>query len=57
MRYELARFIESHEHEAAANGHYRRKLGRMELMFLEQVWGPLFNFSTAGLKPNTLPRF
>ncbi|WP_336788181.1 DUF559 domain-containing protein [Paenibacillus sp. MMO-177] len=50
MRYELARFIESFEHEAAAKGQYRSKLGRMELIFLEQVWGPAFQFQYEGLK-------
>ncbi|GLX67622.1 DUF559 domain-containing protein [Paenibacillus glycanilyticus] len=50
MRYELVRYIESFEHEAAVNGHYRGKLGKMELMFLEQVWGPAFQFQYEGLK-------
>ncbi|MUT64321.1 endonuclease domain-containing protein [Paenibacillus sp. NEAU-GSW1] len=44
------RFIEQFNREAALNGKYRNKLGKIELRFLETVWGPAFDFSYEGLK-------
>ncbi|GGG77062.1 hypothetical protein [Paenibacillus radicis (ex Gao et al. 2016)] len=49
MHYELTRFIEAFEREAVQNGKLRSKLGRMELLFLEQVWGPAFSYRYEGL--------
>lgn len=46
----LIRFIEQFEREALQNGLYRRKLGRAERMFLEDVWGPAFQYRYEGLR-------
>lgn len=47
---EITKFIDEHEREALLKGSYRKKLGRLELTFLEAVWGPAMGYSFAGLK-------
>lgn len=44
MQYSLNDFIQKFEREAAIKGYYRNKLGKMELIFLERVWGPAFDY-------------
>jgi hypothetical protein len=46
----MVRFIEQFEREAAHGGLYRRNLGKAELSFLENVWGPSFQYHYEGLK-------
>ncbi|RAV11260.1 helix-turn-helix domain-containing protein [Paenibacillus contaminans] len=50
MHPNLARFIEHFEQEASLKGLYRNKLGKSELMFLTEVWGPAFQNNFYGLK-------
>lgn len=50
MNEALERFIDEFNRDAALNGKYRNKLGRIEMMFLEQVWGPSLHFNYSGLK-------
>lgn len=50
MHDSLARFIEEFHRDAALNGKYRNKIGEIELLFLELVWGVAFNFNFDGLK-------
>jgi very-short-patch-repair endonuclease len=45
----LASFIESFEEEAGRSGRYRVKIGHAEYIFLERVWGPVFQFKFDGL--------
>ncbi|WP_127583413.1 DUF559 domain-containing protein [Paenibacillus koleovorans] len=45
----LTQFIEEFEREARMKGHYRATLGEMELAFLNQVWGPEFQYNFSGL--------
>ncbi len=51
MHPNLRKFIADFEREAALSGSYRRKLGGGEILFLEAVWGPGFNYDYTGLKP------
>lgn len=46
----LTAFIEQFEREAISKGLYRQKLGKSEITFLEQVWGPAFQYKYDGLK-------
>ncbi|MFX3632040.1 MAG: DUF559 domain-containing protein [Candidatus Pristimantibacillus sp.] len=50
MQDSLARFIEEFHRDAALNGKYRNKIGKIELLFLELVWGAAFHFNFDGLK-------
>lgn len=49
MHPKLQQFIETFEREAEKSGSYRNNLGKYELLFLEQVWGPAFHFNYDGL--------
>jgi hypothetical protein len=46
----LRLFIEQFEREAANKGLYRNKLGEAELLFLQEVWGPAFQYNYEGLR-------
>jgi hypothetical protein len=50
MNLNLLAFIEQFEREAIEKGLYRKQLGRSEIIFLEQVWGPAFQYQFDGLK-------
>ncbi|GGG75704.1 DUF559 domain-containing protein [Paenibacillus radicis (ex Gao et al. 2016)] len=50
MQQQMDNFIEAFNREAAINGKFRNKLGKIELQFLEQVWGPAFGYNYEGLK-------
>jgi very-short-patch-repair endonuclease len=50
MHPQIQQFIEQFEREARMNGSYRNKLGKFELLFLEGVWGPAFQYNFSGLK-------
>jgi hypothetical protein len=50
MHPNLRKFIADFEREAAISGSYRKKLGGGEILFLEAVWGPGFNYDYTGLK-------
>ncbi len=50
MHPALASFIERFEHEAQKAGRYRVKIGHAEFIFLEKVWGPVFQFKFDGLR-------
>lgn len=50
MHPAIARFVEQFEEEALSSGSYRNKLGKYEMLFLENVFGPVFQFQFAGLK-------
>jgi very-short-patch-repair endonuclease len=50
MNLNLSAFIEQFEREAIEKGLYRKQLGRSEIIFLEQVWGPAFQYQFDGLK-------
>ncbi|WP_409342664.1 DUF559 domain-containing protein [Paenibacillus sp. MBLB4367] len=50
MHPNLVRFIDQFEQEAILKGHYRAKLGKAELIFLTEVWGPAFQYNYSGLK-------
>lgn len=47
----VERFIQAFEEEAARNGQYRKHLGKYERKFLEEVWGPAFQYKFDGLRP------
>ncbi len=49
MHPKLTAFIEEFEREAKKKQVYRNKIGRGELLFLEQVWGPAFQYDFSGL--------
>jgi very-short-patch-repair endonuclease len=46
----VQQFVEQFERDAALAGTFRAKLGKAEIAFLEQVWGPAFQYDFAGLK-------
>ncbi|WP_127587691.1 endonuclease domain-containing protein [Paenibacillus koleovorans] len=46
----LLLFIHSFEQEAVRNKSYRKKLGEIEMLFLQQVWSPGFEYDFAGLR-------
>lgn len=50
MHLNLSRFIETFEHEAALTGKFRNKLDKTALVFLDNVWGPAFDYSYDGLR-------
>ncbi|CAG7647697.1 DUF559 domain-containing protein [Paenibacillus allorhizosphaerae] len=50
MHTNLKRFIGNFEREAQQNGSFRNQLGRAELVFLQEVWGPAFQHNYDGLK-------
>lgn len=50
MHPEIRRFIEEFEREAERKGQYRNRLGKSEILFLENVWGPAFQYRFEGLK-------
>ena len=50
MHTNLKQFIDQFEREAQQNGSYRSQLGRAELIFLKEVWGPAFQHNYDGLK-------
>ncbi|WP_052487061.1 hypothetical protein [Gordoniibacillus kamchatkensis] len=50
MNVLVQQFVTQFERDAALNGSFRAKLGKSELAFLEQVWGPAFQYDFAGLK-------
>lgn len=54
MRIEIAEFIERFEMKASQMGRHRNKIGKSEIAFLEQVWGPAFNYDFTGLEPEYL---
>lgn len=45
----LVRFVQEFEEVSRRKGRYRNKIGHAELLFLENVWGPLFQFNFEGL--------
>jgi hypothetical protein len=49
MHPEIVRFIAKFEEEAVRKGLYRKKLGKYEVLFLELVLGPVFNYDFEGL--------
>jgi hypothetical protein len=49
MHPEIVRFIAKFEEEATRKGLYRKKLGEIEVLFLELVLGPVFNYDFEGL--------
>lgn len=49
MHPAIIRFIAQIELEATRKGHYRKKLGKYEIMFLQFVLGPVLNFDFEGL--------
>lgn len=54
MRPEVAEFIERFELRARQSGQHRSKVGKSEIAFLENVWGPAFNYDFSGLEPEYL---
>ena len=46
----VLKFIEKFEREATRKGLHRSKLGKSELLFLQEVWGPAFQFNYDGLQ-------
>lgn len=50
MHPNLHQFLERFEREAAQKGHYRSKIGKAEYTFLNEVWGPAFQYIFDGLK-------
>ena len=50
MHPSLSAYITKFETDARKSGSYRAKLGKAEFMFLEKVWGPLFQFNYEGLR-------
>ncbi|WP_068606258.1 helix-turn-helix domain-containing protein [Paenibacillus swuensis] len=49
MNQAVQEYIDRFEHQAARLGHYRNKLGKAEVAFLEHVWGPVRDYNFAGL--------
>lgn len=50
MHVAVARFMEEHAEAAARNGNYRSRLGSAEVKFLQDVWGPAFQYDFSGLQ-------
>lgn len=50
MHPQVQQFVEQFQREAIQNGSFRQKLGRAELLFLEEIWGPEFQYKFEGLK-------
>lgn len=50
MNQFVQQFIDQFQRKAALNGSFRAKLGNAEIAFLEQVWGPAFQYEFTGLK-------
>lgn len=50
MDANVLKFIEKFEREATQKGQHRSKLGKYELLFLQEVWGPAFQFNYDGLQ-------
>ncbi|GIQ68162.1 DUF559 domain-containing protein [Xylanibacillus composti] len=50
MHPAVRKFVEAYEAEARAKGRIRTKIGKYELLFLEQVWGPNFDYRFDGLQ-------
>ncbi len=50
MHPAIKKFIDTYEAEAKAKGRIRTKIGKYELLFLEQVWGPVFDYQFDGLQ-------
>lgn len=40
----IQKFVDNYENEAKRKGYIRKKIGKYELIFLEKVWGPLFDY-------------
>lgn len=43
-------YIQAYEREAQISGSYRKTLGKLERLFLENVWGPVMQYQFTGLK-------
>jgi very-short-patch-repair endonuclease len=50
MHSEVERFITAFEQDAIRTGNYRKQLGKYERIFLEEVWGPAFQYNFEGLQ-------
>lgn len=50
MHHAVLQFIEEFERNALEKGLYRKKLGKGEIAFLTQVWGPAFQYNFEGLR-------
>lgn len=50
MHPEIRKFVEAYEAEARAKGRIRTTVGKYEILFLEQVWGPVFHYRFDGLQ-------
>lgn len=50
MHPKVTEFVEKFESNARRLGHYRNKLGKAELAFLEEVWGPILEYNFEGLE-------
>lgn len=50
MHPAISKFIKEFEENARRNRSYRTKIGTAEMMFLENVWGPVFQFNFDGLR-------
>lgn len=50
MHPAVLQFIDQLEEEARRQGQYRSKLGKYERKFLNEVWGPMFQYNFVGLK-------
>jgi very-short-patch-repair endonuclease len=51
MHPAMDKFIEEFEAQALRSGQYRKTLGKNERIFLQNVWGPAFQYNFNGLKP------
>jgi very-short-patch-repair endonuclease len=47
----MEKFIEEFEAQAVRSGQYRKTLGKYERIFLQEVWGPAFQYNFNALKP------
>lgn len=50
MHPNLRKFIQQYEKEAKEKGFLRKKVGNCEVIFLDKIWGPLFNYNYEGLR-------
>lgn len=49
MHPSIVQYMDQYEREAKQRNSYRTKLGKFEIIFLEEVWGPLMNHNFQGL--------
>ncbi|UJF34277.1 hypothetical protein [Paenibacillus hexagrammi] len=50
MHAELQKYVKQFEQEAKINGSCHLTLGQTDLLFLQEVWGPVFHYNFEGLK-------